>query len=94
MLPYLFFFMPLAWVAIHPPSVENSTLSGSCPMVKPCSASCSMMWRPTAPAWMQAMRLAGSIHTTRFMRPMSTETMVRRSSSGQRSAAVTLVPPP
>ena len=28
-LPYLFFFIPLAFVAIHPPTVDNSTLSGS-----------------------------------------------------------------
>ncbi len=43
MLPYLFFFMPLALVAIQPPSVENSTLSGSCPMVTPYFFSSAMM---------------------------------------------------
>jgi hypothetical protein len=35
---YRFFFIPLAFVAIHPPSVKNSTLSSSCPIVNPYAA--------------------------------------------------------
>ena len=81
-------------MAIQPPSVENSMLSGSWPSVNPWRASPSTMWRPTAPAWMQAMRFTGSIQRMRFMRPRSTDTMVRSSSARQRSASVTLVPPP
>ena len=93
-LPYLFFFMPLALVAIQPPSVENSTLSGSCPIVTPYFFNSAMMCRPTAPAWMQASMLARSIQRIRFIRRISTETIERRSLGKHRNASVTFVPPP
>ena len=81
-------------MAIHPPSVENSTLSGSWPIVNLYASSSRTTCRPAAPASMQAMRLTGSIHKILFIRRMSTETMSRSSVGSQRRASVTLVPPP
>ena len=86
--------MPEALVAIHPPRVENSTLSGSWPIVSLYRSSSRTMCRPAAPASMQAMRLTGSIQRILFIRRMSTETMMRDSVGSHRRASVTLVPPP
>jgi hypothetical protein len=49
---------------------------------------------PVAPASMQAMWLTASIHSTRFMRRMSTAITKRCSLTEMRSASVTFVPPP
>ena len=50
MLPYRFFFIPLALVAIHPPKVESSTLSGSWPTQYPRSPSQDSRSDPVIPA--------------------------------------------
>ena len=86
--------MPLALVAIQPPSVDSSMLSGSWPQVRPCSASRSSRCLPVMPAWTQARMFSRSIHSMASMRRMSTETIRRVSSAGSFSAALTLVPPP
>jgi hypothetical protein len=94
MLPYLFFFMPLALVAIQPPSVDSSTLSGSCPEVHPAAASSRSSFFPEIPASTTARRLTESISRMRSMRRMSTDTTIRCSAGGHASAPLTLVPPP
>lgn len=43
-------FIPEARVATQPPTVENSKLSGSCPMVTPREASSDDNRLPTIPA--------------------------------------------
>ena len=53
-LPYRFFFIPLALVEIQPPIVDNSTLSGSCPDVYPRSPSALSIALPEIPASTQA----------------------------------------
>jgi competence protein ComEA len=48
--------MPLALVAIQPPSVDSSTLSGSCPQVKPRAPSSRSSCLPETPASIVAWR--------------------------------------
>lgn len=43
-------FIPEARVATQPPKVENSKLSGSCPIVTPLSANSVAIFLPTTPA--------------------------------------------
>ena len=86
--------MPLALVAIQPPSVESSMLSGSWPQVKPSVTSRSSRCVPVMPACTQARKFSRSIHSMASMWRISTETIMRSSPAGSLSAALTLVPPP
>ena len=86
--------MPLALVAIHPPRVENSTLSGSWPEVYPRAPSARSSSLPEIPASTQACKFSSSSQTISFIRRMSTEAKMRPSSVGKASAPLTLVPPP
>mmetsp|Transcript_90418 Transcript_90418/g.189120 ORF Transcript_90418/g.189120 Transcript_90418/m.189120 type:complete len:265 (+) Transcript_90418:1034-1828(+) len=94
--PYLARFMPLARVAIQPPSVENSMESGSMPMVTPSLAKALLRATPVMPAWIWAT--PSSLLTQRtFASPfMSRATKGRGSVSmlGSWVALMTLVPPP
>mmetsp|Transcript_59064 Transcript_59064/g.116989 ORF Transcript_59064/g.116989 Transcript_59064/m.116989 type:complete len:279 (-) Transcript_59064:453-1289(-) len=96
MFPYLARFMPLARVAIHPPSVESSMESGSMPMVTPCFLSASFNAEPVIPACTCAN--PSSLFTERTLESprMSMATKGRLSTvfSGQAVAEVTLVRPP
>jgi len=50
MFPYTFFFIPEAFVEIHPPRDENSTESGSCPQTTFSLRSCYSKAAPIIPA--------------------------------------------
>ena len=81
-------------VAIQPPSVDSSELSGSWPQVRPSFASASSSSAPVMPAWTVAVRFDRSMDRIRFIRRVSTETTIRVSPSGTSRALLTFVPPP
>mmetsp|Transcript_26147 Transcript_26147/g.56035 ORF Transcript_26147/g.56035 Transcript_26147/m.56035 type:complete len:203 (+) Transcript_26147:1521-2129(+) len=96
MFPYLLLFIPLAFVAIQPPKVLNSMLSGSWPMVYPLLSKNSTKSRPVIPASTCARPSSSFSFTTRSMRFVLTVIIGRGSIcvDGHRVASITLVPPP
>mmetsp|Transcript_32972 Transcript_32972/g.104260 ORF Transcript_32972/g.104260 Transcript_32972/m.104260 type:complete len:207 (-) Transcript_32972:443-1063(-) len=94
MFPYTFFFIPEALVAIHPPTVENSRESGSCPIVTSYFSNLLLMSWPTSPDSTQTSMFSMSIHLIEFISCMSRLTIMRVSSLGHMRAPETEVPPP
>ena len=94
MSPYLSDCMPDERVAIHPPRVEWRKESGWWPMVQPRAPSWSSMSGPRTPACTRARPAASSTSSTRFIRPRSSETIVRSSAAGGVSEPEMFDPPP
>mmetsp|Transcript_22647 Transcript_22647/g.55898 ORF Transcript_22647/g.55898 Transcript_22647/m.55898 type:complete len:211 (-) Transcript_22647:63-695(-) len=94
MLPYTLRFIPDALVAIQPPREENSSESGSCPIVSPKASRRRFTSCPIMPASIQTSMFSLSTHLILFMRCMSRLTIILRSFAGHSSAPDTDVPPP
>mmetsp|Transcript_122608 Transcript_122608/g.192381 ORF Transcript_122608/g.192381 Transcript_122608/m.192381 type:complete len:228 (-) Transcript_122608:3088-3771(-) len=96
MFPYLARFIPLALVAIQPPSVENSMESGSIPIFMPSSRKASFKAIPVIPASTIATPSSFFTHWT-FDKPFMSKAMKGLGSTsieGHTRADVTLVRPP